>query len=142
MAHYAFLNSDNVVVQVIKGKDENESPPDGFNSWEEYYGDLHGKKCLRTSYNTMHGKHYAEDGEGLYRPSNTQEKALRYNFASVGSTYDALRDGFFRPKPFDSWLFDEKIMDWVAPVPRPDDWFETEYTWSEDQENWKKIEIE
>lgn len=58
MAHYAILNSDNVVTQVIVGKDEGESDID----WEEHYGSFFNTKCKRTSYNTRGGTHIL-DGE-------------------------------------------------------------------------------
>lgn len=51
MAHYAFINEENMVTEVITGVDETEPTPEGFNSWEEYYGSLRNQRCLRTSYN-------------------------------------------------------------------------------------------
>lgn len=53
MAHYAFLDSNNVVTEVIVGKDENE---DGID-WETYYSNIRGQVCKRTSYNTQNGAH-------------------------------------------------------------------------------------
>ena len=50
MAHYAFLNDENIVVDVIAGRNENEVV-DGVSDWEEWYGDFRGMKCIRTSYN-------------------------------------------------------------------------------------------
>lgn len=52
MAHYAFINEENIVTEVITGVDETEPTPEGFNSWEEYYGSLRNQRCLRTSYNS------------------------------------------------------------------------------------------
>lgn len=51
MAHYAFLNDDNYVTEVITGVDETEPTPNNFKSWEEYYGSLRKQRCIRTSYN-------------------------------------------------------------------------------------------
>jgi len=51
MAHYAFLDQNNVVVEVIVGRDENDLI-DGVTSWETYYGNIRGLRCVRTSYNT------------------------------------------------------------------------------------------
>jgi hypothetical protein len=53
MAHYAFLDSDNIVTEVIVGKDENE---DGID-WEQHYGEIRNQVCRRTSYNTLGNKH-------------------------------------------------------------------------------------
>lgn len=63
MAHYAFLDKNNVVTEVIVGKDENT---DGIN-WEEFYGSIRDQKCVRTSYNgNIRGK-YAAIGD-IYDP--------------------------------------------------------------------------
>jgi hypothetical protein len=70
MAHYAYLDENNIVTAVIVGRDENDLI-DGVTSWEEYYG------AVRTSYN---GK-------------------IRYNFAGIGYTYDPIDDAFIAPMP-------------------------------------------
>ena len=56
MAHYAFLDDDNIVTEVIVGRDEDDLA-DGVTSWEDYYGQIRGQRCLRTSYNTRNGEH-------------------------------------------------------------------------------------
>ena len=75
MAHYAFLNEDNIVSEVIVGIDETESI-EGL-SPEEWYGDFRGQKCVRTSYNGN----------------------IRFNYAGIGYTYDSTEDAFIAPKP-------------------------------------------
>ena len=75
MAHYAFLDENNIVTEVITGKDENELI-EGKNP-EIWYGEFRGQKCLRTSYN---GK-------------------IRYNYAGIGFSYDPVDDAFIPPKP-------------------------------------------
>ena len=139
MAHYAFINNQNIVVQVIVGRDEDdlENLPEGFDSWESYYSELHNMKCLRTSYNTHHNKHFYYDSEGQEQPTDTQEKALRGNYAGEGFTYDPVNDVFIRPKPFESWILNEEIWDWEAPVPYPDD--NQYYEWSDKAQNWVLI---
>lgn len=92
MAHYAFLDSNNIVTEVITGIDETELI-EGL-STEEWYGNFRGQKCVRTSYNGN----------------------IRKNYASIGHTYDAVRDAFIRPKPFDSWLLNEETCQWEEPV--------------------------
>ena len=60
---------------------------------------------------------------------------IRYNYAGIGFTYDATRDAFIPPKPYDSWLLDEKTCQWEPPIPMPQD--ENFYTWNEEQLNWE-----
>jgi hypothetical protein len=74
MAHYAFLNEQNVVTEVIVGRDENDLA-DGVSSWETYYGNLRGQVCVRTSYNAN----------------------IRGKFAGIGDTYDVDNDVFVAP---------------------------------------------
>ena len=104
MAHYALLDENNVVVEVFVGKEENEDGVD----WEQHYGSFRGMTCKRTSYNTIGGQH----------PNN---KPFRKNYAGVGFTYDAQRDAFIPPKPFDSWVLNEQTCRWEAPIARPSD---------------------
>ena len=61
MAHYAFLDENNIVTEVIVGRNEDEVV-DGISDWEEYYGQLRGQRCLRTSYNANIRKNYAGIG--------------------------------------------------------------------------------
>ena len=97
MAHYAFLDDNNIVTEVITGVDEDakDDLPDGFDSWEAWYGDFRGQTCKRTSYNTSANAH--SDGG----------TAFRGNYAGIGYTYDAENDVFYSPKPFSKWVLDE-----------------------------------
>lgn len=139
MAHYCFLNSNNIVQQVIVGKDEDDliDLPEEFDSWEDFYGDLHNMKCLRTSYNTYHNKHISYDSDGTPVETETPEKAFRGNYAGIGFTYDEENDVFIPPQPFNSWILNEEIWDWESPVPYPDD--DQYYEWSEKAQNWVLI---
>ena len=130
MAHYAFVNDDNIVTEVITGRDENDLPY-GVTSWEEHYGEFRGQTCLQTSYNTYGGVHYT-DGE----PSADQSKALRYNYAGIGYTYDENRDAFIPPQPFESWVLDEDTCLWVAPIAYP---AEGDHTWDEQAGDWVEV---
>ena len=130
MAHYAFLDSDNAVTGVIVGRDETDLT-DGVESWEIYYGDFKGQLCLQTSYNTYGGVHYT-DGE----PSADQSKALRFNYAGLGFTYDADRDAFIPPQPYASWVLDETTCQWVAPIAYP---AEGAHTWDEQAGDWVEV---
>ena len=134
MAHYAFLDSDNIVTAVIVGREENEIV-DGVTDWEEYYAGVKGQRCVRTSYNTRGGVHYdPETGE----PSEDQTKALRFNYAGIGASYDEARDAFIYSKPYDSWVLNEDTCLWDAPIPYPTDG--ESYTWDEDAGDWVVVE--
>jgi hypothetical protein len=103
MAYYAFINENNIVVEVIGGRDETEG------DWETYYSNLRGMPCLRTSYNAK----------------------IRKQFAGIGFTYDPDADVFIRPQPFPSWTLDAN-HDWQAPTPKPEGdyyWDEDTETW-------------
>jgi len=134
MAHYAQLDSENVVVQVFVGRDD---VVEGIDDWETYYAP-EGFTVKQTSYNTRGGVHYdPETGE----PSEDQRKALRFNYAGIGFTFDPDRgtDGaFIPPKPFESWVLDEDTCLWVAPLPYPDD--EGSYSWNEDLFAWELVD--
>ena len=105
MAHYAFLNADSVVTEVITGINETELI-EGLLP-ETWYGNFRGKVCKRTSYNTLGGVH---KGGGT---------PYRFNYAGIGFTYDTARDAFIPPQPYPSWVLDEATCWWVAPVPMP-----------------------
>lgn len=102
MAHYAFIDENNIVTQVIVGRDENEIV-NGISDWEAYYSSVYGQRCLRTSYNTIAGEH---SNGGI---------PFRKNYAGVGYIYDESRDAFIPPKPFESWIFNEEKCIWEAP---------------------------
>jgi hypothetical protein len=118
MAHYAFLDENNIVTEVIVGKNEGEEGID----WEVYYGNFRGQVCKRTSYNTYRGYH---------RLGGTP---YRKNYAAIGYTYDSVRDAFIPPKPYPSWVLNETSCVWDSPVPRPID--NKDYIWDESIVNW------
>jgi hypothetical protein len=108
MAHYAFLDKDNIVVQVIVGIDETELI-EGIDP-ETWYGNFKGKTCKRTSYNGN----------------------IRKQYAGIGFTYDLVNDLFVAPQPFASWSLDHNF-DWQPPMPRPDG---IGWQWDEDSGEW------
>ena len=120
MAHYAFLDENNIVVEVIGGKDEGTGGVD----WEEYYGNFRGLTCKRTSYNTFGNQH------------NLDGTPFRGNYATIGGTYDSDNDVFINEKPFDSWVLNSNWL-WEAPVNYPTD--DNEYIWDEDSQSWKSL---
>ena len=88
---------------------------------------------VQTSYNTRGGKHYA--------PNSHEEDSgtpLRKNYAGIGFTYDSVKDAFYAPKPYPSWLLNDTTCLWDAPVAYPDDG--KRYQWDEDNTTWKEIE--
>lgn len=99
MAHYAFLDENNVVTEVIVGKDEGENGVD----WEHYYGQFRGQKCLRTSYNTSAGQH------------KTGGTPFRGNYAGIGYTYDSELDAFLPPRPADDCVLNPETYSWNCP---------------------------
>ncbi len=135
MAHYAYVN-DGLVTSVIVGPDEG-TEPESVESWEEYFTAKGKGQSVRTSYNTLGGVHYDPE-TGL--PSEDQSKALRFNYAGIGFTYDEERDAFIPPKPFESWVLDEDTCLWVAPVPYPEDG--ATYTWNKELQEWTAVENE
>ena len=113
MAHYAFLDSKNIVTEVIVGIDETELI-EGLHP-EIWYGNFRNKVCKRTSYN------------GNYRK----------NYAGIGYIYDQERDAFIPPKPFNKWILNEDTCRWDCPVPYPDD--DKQYVWNDNQGVWEEL---
>lgn len=116
MAHYAFINENWTVTEVIVGKDESNF------DWEKHYGDIRGQLCKRTSYNTQGGVHV------------NGGTPFRKNYAGIGYTYDPQRDAFIPPKPYASWTLNEDSCLWRPPVAYPTDG--KMYSWDEDQQMW------
>jgi hypothetical protein len=113
MAHYAFLDDNNVVTEVITGIDETELI-EGLDT-EIWYGNFRGQTCKRTSYNNNYRK----------------------NYAGIGYYFDETRDAFIAPKSYDSWIFNEETCQWKPPVAYPTDG--VMYQWDEETTNWKAI---
>ena len=124
MAHYALLDENNIVIQVITGVDENITQTDldgtqvggSSEAWEEFYATrswLNATSCKRTSYNNK----------------------IRKQFAGIRFSYDPVNDVFIAPKPFNSWLLDSNF-DWKAPVNMPNDG--EDYFWNEFELEWQK----
>ena len=130
MSHFAKLDENNVVTFVTVGRQED----DGL---EAELTARTGDVYKQTSYNTYGGVHYTTDDDGNRIPSEDQSKALRKNYAGIGFTYDADRDAFIPPKPYDSWVLDEDTCLWVAPIPMPEDG--EAYTWDEDAGDWVAV---
>ena len=115
MAHFAKLDSNNVVIFVTVGRDEDDGK-------EAELSARTGDVYKQTSYNT-HGGVHALGGT-----------PYRKNYAGLGFIYDAQRDAFIAPKPYPSWVLNEDSCLWVAPVPMPTD--DKRYSWDEATTSW------
>jgi hypothetical protein len=112
MAHYAFLDENNIVTEVITGIDETELIEGKFP--EDWYTEFRGQRCIRTSYNGN----------------------IRYNYAGIGYTYDPIADAFIPPQPFPSWILNSNKR-WEAPLPYPQD--DKMYVWNEETQSWDEM---
>jgi hypothetical protein len=130
MAHYALINSENIVVQVITGVDENiiQTDLDGTQvggtseAWEQFYAaqpQFAGLTCKRTSYNGN----------------------IRANYAGVGYKYEPDFDVFLPPQPYPSWKLNYTTYRWEAPVATPDEVEGFRWKWSEINKEWIKLAI-
>jgi hypothetical protein len=109
MSHWAEINSENIVVNVIVGNDEDQD--EGY----RWIIDNLGGTWVKTSYNGN----------------------IRKNFAGIGYKYDEDLDAFISPKLFPSWVFNEETCQWTAPVNYPKD--NNNYMWNENTKTWDKV---
>lgn len=110
MSHFAELDNNNIVLQVLVGDDS--LPNEGYDWFVENFGG----RWVKTSYNAK----------------------IRKNFAGIGFTYDESRDAFIPPKPYNSWILNEIICRWMPPVELPNDG--NPYTWNEETTSWDPVE--
>jgi hypothetical protein len=122
MAHWAELDQNNIVTRVLVGS--NEDPDEGY----QWLIDNLGGTWVKTSYNTQGGVH------------SLGGTPLRKNYAGIGYSYDATRDAFIPPKPFNSWILNEDTCLWDAPTPYPTDG--NFYRWVEEDLNWQLVSQE
>ncbi len=118
MAHFARVDENGVVQQVVVV--DNKDTADAFGVEKEHIGAAHLEKILggtwkQTSYNGN----------------------IRKNYAGIGYSYDAQRDAFIPPKPFNSWVLNESTAQWEAPTPMPIDG--KMYSWDEATTNWVEL---
>jgi len=127
MSHFAKLDENNLVIFVTVGRQEDDGLEEKLNART---GDVY----RQTSYNTRGGVHYTD---GV--PSEDQSKALRFNYAGIGFTYDENRDAFIPPQPYASWVLDEATSLWVAPIAYP---AEGVHVWDEETGDWVEVQDE
>lgn len=116
MAHYAFLDENNIVTEVIVGIEESELI-EGKDP-QTWYGEFRGQRCIRTSYNGT----------------------IRARFAGIGYTYDEQRDVFIAPQPFPSWTLNDATTDWAPPTLMPAEG--GPWLWDEETLSWKDMSHE
>ena len=122
-AHFAQINSDNIVTQVLVVSDNDQHRGHDFLA-----NDLGlGGTWIQTSYNTRGGVH------------SNGGTPFRKNYAGIGYTYDSGRDAFIPPKPFASWILNEDTCLWDAPTPYPTD--SKIYTWNEVTTSWVEVSL-
>ena len=118
MAHFAQLDDNNVVINVIVVANKDTSDANG-NEIEAigvaFCQSLVPGRWVKTSYNGNFRKRYA----------------------CIGGTYDAALDVFLYPKPFPSWVFNNQTTDWEAPIPKPNDG--KLYNWEEATQSWVEL---
>ena len=118
MAHFAQLNDENLVTQVIVVANQDTADKDGVENEAigiEFCTNLLGGRWVQTSYNAN----------------------IRKNYAGIGYKYDATLDAFIPPQPFASWTLNEETAQWEAPTPYPDDG--KRYSWDEETTSWVEI---
>ena len=118
MAHFAQLNDENLVTQVIVVSNQDTADKDGVENEAigiEFCTNLLGGRWVQTSYNAN----------------------IRKNYAGIGYKYDATLDAFIPPQPFESWTLNEETAQWEAPTPYPDDG--KRYSWDEATTSWVEI---
>ena len=107
MAHFAKLDQNNIVTQVIVVDDAHEA---------------NGEKWCNSNFS------------GMWKQTSYNNN-IRKQFAGIGMTYDAVKDKFISPQPYASWSLDSDD-DWQPPTPMPDDdkhyvWDEDTLNWDE-----------
>jgi hypothetical protein len=118
MAHFAQLDENNIVTQVIVVHNNELLDENGQESEARgvaFCQSLLGGNWKQTSYNAT----------------------IRKNYAGIGYTYDAGRDAFIAPKPFASWIFNENSCRWDAPTSLPDN--KKHYVWDEPTTSWLEV---
>jgi len=129
MAYFAKINSDNIVEQIIEVHN-NELLVDGIEDEQQGINFIHktfgtNDTWKQTSYHTA---------AGVHKLGGTP---FRKNYAGEGYTYDATRDAFYEPKPYNSWILNETTCLWEAPVAQPDD--NKSYEWNEETLSWDLV---
>ncbi len=121
MAHYAWINENNLVINVTVGVDET-TIQDGIGgsteAWEQFYTQ-------------------AVNTENVYIKRTSYNGKIRKHYAGIGYYYDENLDAFIPPKPYESWLLNDDTYLWESPVPYPND--NNVYSWNETDQTWDLV---
>lgn len=117
MAHYALIDENNIVINVIVAEDEYIESLENRDSY------------IKTSYNTQYGEH------------KLGGTPLRKNFAGIGMYYDPVRDAFISVSPYPSWILDESTCAWVSPVKKPPELEGKFLFWDEATVSWQYTDL-
>lgn len=117
MAHYALIDENNIVINVIVAEDEYIESLENRDSY------------IKTSYNTQYGEH------------KLGGTPLRKNFAGIGMYYDPDRDAFISVSPYPSWILDESTCAWVSPVEKPPELEGKFLFWDEATVSWQYTDL-
>ena len=124
MAHFAELDSDNIVTRVLVVGDDQEDRGQEFLATDLGLGG----NWKKTSYNTSGGVHA------------TGGTPVRKNYAGIGYSYDSVRDAFIPPKPFASWLLNDATCLWDAPTAMPVEEGKM-FAWNEETVSWDEVPL-
>ena len=119
MAHFAELDENNIVLRVIVVNNSellDENGQEQESKGIDFCKSLLGGNWIQTSYNGN----------------------FRVRYAGIGYAYNTYHNAFIPPKPFESWLFNDNMLDWYPPVPYPEDG--KYYIWNEDSVNWEMVD--
>jgi hypothetical protein len=120
MAHFAELDENNVVLRVVVVDNRDTSDASGVE--REHIGSAHLEKILG----------------GVWRQTS-YNATFRKNYAGAGYTYSTQLDAFIPPKPYASWILNESVCQWQAPVEYPQDG--QQYVWNEDNQAWQVVTL-
>ena len=149
MAHFAHIDENNIVTNVIVIHNDHET------NGQDHINNVLGLSgtWIQTSYNTHAGKKHTQtvtrvpglSGRTVnkYTLSATDQKGVRGNFAGIGFTYDPTLDAFIPPKPYSSYVLNVSLYQWEPPVPLPADAGRNGgsklYVWNEGKVDWDLI---
>lgn len=114
MAHFAQIDENNKVIQVVVTDNNHSNNDEGYQELVDTFGGT----WIKTSYNNN----------------------IRGRFAGIGMTYDAVKDKFIPIKPFPSWSWSDEAYGWVPPTPCPSDTHEAKPIWNEESQSWVMID--
>jgi len=150
MAHFAKIGMSSKVISVLTLDNKDMLNANGVEDesvgqqYLERHNNWPAQMWIQTSYNTFGGKHYDNKTREL---SADQSKALRGNYAGIGSVWDEDNNIFYRKKPYASWVLNTTTATWHSPIgDAPDDLTDeekeanTQYVWNESDQSWDKKE--